>query len=115
VALLILASLSAVKPASIEAAKDIGANYWQILSKIIFPQTYKEVIVAMTFVFMGNVGSFTTPFLMGGNYPKMLGIALYDQFNSYMDYEKTAALSVIMFLLCSVSAAVYIHTNMKKK
>lgn len=115
VALLILASLSAVKPASIEAAKDIGANYWQILSKIIFPQTYKEVIVAMTFVFMGNVGSFTTPFLMGGNYPKMLGIALYDQFNSYMDYEKTAALSVIMFLLCSVSASVYIHTNMKKK
>lgn len=114
VALLILASLATVKPAAIEAAKDIGANSWQILRKIILPQTAKEVIVAMTFVFMGNVGSFTTPFLMGGNYPKMLGIALYDQFNSYMDYEKTAALSVIMFLLCSLSAAVYIRTNMKK-
>lgn len=115
VSLLILASLSAIQRSSIEAAKDIGANHWVIFQKIIFPMTKKEILVAMTFVFMGNVGSFTTPFLMGGNHPKMLGISLYDQFNSYMDYERTAALSVIMFLICSVSAGFYIVSNMKKK
>lgn len=115
VSLLILASLSAIQRSSIEAAKDIGANPWVIFQKIIFPVTKKEILVAMTFVFMGNVGSFTTPFLMGGNYPKMLGISLYDQFNSYMDYERTAALSVIMFLICSFSAGFYIVSNMKKK
>ena len=85
VSLIILASLSNVKRSSIEAARDIGASYLVILQKIIIPMTYKGILVAMTFVFMGNVGSFTTPFLMGGNHPKMLGIALYDQFNSYMD------------------------------
>lgn len=115
VALLILAGLSGIKNASIEAAKDIGASKWLIFWKIILPNTYKDIVVAMTFVFMGNVGSFTTPFLMGGNHPKMLGIALYDQFNSYMDYERTSALSVIMFLICSVSAGVYIATNLKKE
>lgn len=115
VSLLILASLSAIQRSSIEAAKDIGANPWVIFQKIIFPVTKKEILVAMTFVFMGNVGSFTTPFLMGGNHPKMLGISLYDQFNSYMDYERTAALSVIMFLICSFSAGFYIVSNMKKK
>lgn len=31
-----------------------------------------------------------------------------------MDYEKTSALSVLMFLICSVSASVYIISNMKK-
>lgn len=115
VSLLILASLSVIQRSSIEAAKDIGANPWVIFQKIIFPVTKKEILVAMTFVFMGNVGSFTTPFLMGGNHPKMLGISLYDQFNSYMDYERTAALSVIMFLICSFSAGFYIVSNMKKK
>ncbi|MFC4710297.1 ABC transporter permease [Enterococcus eurekensis] len=115
VSLLILASLSAIQRSSIEAAKDIGANPWVIFQKIIFPVTKKEILVAMTFVFMGNVGSFTTPFLMGGNHPKMLGISLYDQFNSYMDYERTAALSVIMFLICFFSAGFYIVSNMKKK
>lgn len=115
VSLIILASLSNVKRSSIEAARDIGASYLVILQKIIIPMTYKEILVAMTFVFMGNVGSFTTPFLMGGNHPKMLGIALYDQFNSYMDYERTAALSVIMFLICSVAATFYIMSNLKQK
>ena len=45
----------------------------------------------------------------------MLGISLYRYFNVYMDYEKAAALSVIMFLMCSVSAGVYIYTNLKEK
>ena len=115
VSLIILASLSNVKRSSIEAARDIGASYLVILQKIIIPMTYKGILVAMTFVFMGNVGSFTTPFLMGGNHPKMLGIAVYDQFNSYMDYERTAALSVIMFLICSVAATFYIMSNLKQK
>lgn len=115
VALLILASLSSIKDTSIEGARDVGAKKWTVFNKIILPVTYKDIFVAMTFVFMGNVGSFTTPFLMGGNHPKMLGIALYDQFSSYMDYERTSALSVLMFLICSVSAVVYIVTNMRKE
>lgn len=115
VSLLILAGLAALKDTSIEAAKDAGADKWTIFRCIILPVTYKDIFVAMTFVFMGNVGSFTTPFLMGGNHPKMLGISLYDQFNSYMDYEKTSALSVLMFLICSVSASVYIISNMRKE
>ena len=52
---------------------------------------------------------------MGGNHPKMLGIALFDQFNKYLKYNRSAALSVIMFLICSVSAFVYIYTNLKEK
>lgn len=115
VSLLILAGLSTLKDTSIEAAKDAGADKWTIFRRIILPVTHKDILVAMTFVFMGNVGSFTTPFLMGGNHPKMLGISLYDQFNSYMDYEKTSALSVLMFLICSVSASVYIISNMRKE
>ena len=53
-------------------------------------------------------------YLMGGNNPKMLGIALFDQFNKYLNRERAAALSVIMFLICAVSAAVYIYTNLKE-
>lgn len=113
--LIIFASLAGIQDSIIEGAKDVGASKWQIFKSMILPLTYKDALVAMTFVFMGNVGSFTTPFLMGGNSPKMLGIALYDQFNSYMDYERAAALSVIMFLLCSLSAVVYIYSNLKEK
>ena len=82
---------------------------------ISLPGIVDPVQKMITFVFMSNVGSFTTPYLMGGNSPKMLGIALYDQFNKYLSYNRSAALSVIMFMICSVSAAVYIYTNLKEK
>lgn len=112
-ALMITAGLGAIPDSIIEAARDVGASKFKVFTSMILPLSIKDVIVAATFVFMSNVGSFTTPYLMGGNSPKMLGIALFDQFNKYLAYNRSAALSVIMFLICSVSAAVYIYTNLK--
>lgn len=113
-ALMITAGLGAIPDSIIEGARDVGASKWKTFTAMILPLSLKDVVVAMTFVFMSNVGSFTTPYLMGGNNPKMLGISLFDQFNKYLNRPRAAALSVIMFLLCSVSAAVYIYTNLKE-
>ena len=114
-ALMITAGLGAIPDSIIEGARDVGAGKFKTFTSMILPLSIKDVIVAATFVFMSNVGSFTTPYLMGGNSPKMLGIALFDQFNKYFNYNRSAALSVIMFLICSVSAGVYIYTNLKEK
>ena len=113
-ALMITAGLGAIPDSIIEGARDVGATKFKVFTSMILPLSIKDVVVAATFVFMSNVGSFTTPYLMGGNSPKMLGIALFDQFNKYLAYERSAALSVIMFLICSVSAGVYIYTNLKE-
>ncbi|MDR1903114.1 MAG: ABC transporter permease [Treponema sp.] len=115
-ALIITSGLSGIPDSVIEAARDVGAGKWKVFTHMILPLSIKDVFVSATFVFMGNVGAFTTPFLLlGATTPTMLGISLFRQFNTYMDYEKTAALSVIMFLICSVSAGVYIYTNLKEK
>ncbi|MCQ2500622.1 MAG: ABC transporter permease [Lachnospiraceae bacterium] len=114
-AMMITAGLGAIPDSIIEGARDVGAGRWKTFTSMILPLSVKDVVIASTFVFMTNVGSFTTPYLMGGNAPKMLGIALFDQFNKYLAYNRSAALSVIMFLICSVSAGVYIYTNLKEQ
>lgn len=114
-AMMITAGLGAIPDSIIEGARDVGASKWKVFTSMILPLSIKDVVIAATFVFMSNVGSFTTPYLMGGNAPKMLGIALFDQFNKYLNYNRSAALSVIMFLICSVSAGVYIYTNLKEE
>ena len=114
-ALMITAGLGPIPGSLIAGARDVGAGKIKTFTSMILPLSLKDVIIAATFVFMSNVGSFTTPYLMGGNSPKMLGIALFDQFNKYLAYNRSAALSVIMFLICSVSAGVYIYTNLKEK
>ena len=44
----------------------------------------------------------------------MLGVYLSKQFSS-RNYELAAAISVLIFLFSSVSAVVYIYTNLKEK
>jgi len=115
-ALIITSGLAGIPDSIIEGARDVGAGRWKVFCSMILPLSIKDVFIAATFIFMGNIGAFTTPFLiLGATNPTMLGLSLYRQFNSYMDYEKSAALSVIMFLICSVSAVVYIYTNLKEK
>lgn len=114
-AMLLSAALSAVADSYVESARDAGCSYWKIFQKIIWPLVYKDVIVAATFILMGQIGAFTIPYLTGPNNPKMLGILLYQQVNTYLDYQKAAALSVLMFLLCLGGAVVYIKSNMKEE
>lgn len=112
--MLISASLSNVSDAYIESMRDVGGNWWSILKEIIWPLSYRDVIVAATFILMGQIGSFTIPFLIGPNHPKMLGVLLYEQVNVYLDYNRAAALSVLMFIVALGGAFIYIRSNLKE-
>lgn len=113
-AMLLSAALSSVNDSYVESARDAGCSWMTVFRKIILPLTIKDVVVAATFILMGQVGAFTIPYLTGPNNPKMLGILLYQQVNTYLDYNRAAALSVLMFIICLGGAVVYIKTNMKE-
>ena len=88
--MLLVAAMSKIHNPVIEAARDAGAGKLRILKDMIIPMTYRDVFVAATFVFMSNISSFTTPYLMDGTNPQMMGIALYNQFNNF----QTGVLSI---------------------
>jgi ABC-type spermidine/putrescine transport system permease subunit I len=113
--MLISAAMSGISPSLVESARDVGANSFRIFRRIIFPLTAKSALVASVFVFMGNIGSFTTPFLMGANAPRMLGVALYQEFSVFYNPAAAAALSTVMFLLSAAAGGVYIHSMMKEE
>ncbi len=113
--MIIVAALSGIPDSIVESARDVGAGKISVFLKMILPLSFKDVVIAMTFVFMSNISSFTTPYVMGGNNPVMLGIYLRKQFSEYGNYELAAALSVVMFVFSSVSAVIYIYTNLKEK
>lgn len=112
--IIISAALSSIPNSIIESARDVGASKVEIFRRIILPLTAKSALVAITFVFMSNVGSFTTPFLMGSNSPIMLGVSLYQEFGAFYNLQKAAAISVFMFIICSIVGAFYIYSIMKE-
>lgn len=111
--MIIVAALSGIPESIIESARDIGAGKLRVFFEFILPLSYKDVLIAVTFVFMSNISSFTTPYIIGPNHPQFLGVYLRKLFSN-MEYELAAAVSVVIFLFSSASAFVYLYTNMKE-
>jgi len=112
--MLIVAGLSDIPDSIIESAKDVGAGKLRTFTNMIFPLSYKSAAISATFVFMGNIGSFMTPFLIGANHPRMLGVALFTEFRQLFRIHTSAALSVLMFLISSLVGMAYIYTSLKE-
>ncbi len=112
--MIIVAALAGIPDSIIESSRDVGAGRIYTFFKMVLPLSIKDVLVAMTFIFMSNISSFTTPYIIGPNHPKMFGVYLRDQF-SKMRYERAAAVSVLIFAFSSISAIVYLYTNLKEK
>jgi len=112
--MLIVAGLSDIPSSIIESARDVGAGRLRVFTQMIFPLSFKSMAISATFVFMGNIGSFTTPFLMGANFPRMLGVALFTEFRQFFNIESASALSVLMFLMSALVGIAYIYTSLKE-
>lgn len=111
--MLLSAALSGVEDSYIESARDVGFSRLNIFYRIILPIAGKDMAMAAVFILMGQIGSFTIPYLTRPNNPKMLGIMLYQQVGVYLDYGRAAALSVLMFLLCLGWVIIYVRIIMK--
>ncbi len=112
--MLLLSALQSIPESIIESAKDAGASKLRLFFHFILPLSYKTMLVAITFLFMGLIGSFTAPFLIDRNSPQMLGVSMQQHFSVYNEIGQSSALAVFMFILCSIVGYFYIHTNMKK-
>ena len=112
--MIITAALTNIPYSIIESARDVGASKINVFFTMILPLSFKDVMIAMTFIFMSNISSFTTPYIIGPNHPLMLGVYLRKVF-ARMYYNQAAALSVIIFLFSCISAVVYLYTNLKEK
>ncbi|MNC43813.1 Putrescine transport system permease protein PotH [compost metagenome] len=113
--MLLGSALSSVPDAVIESAKDVGAGRLRIFWRLILPLTYKTLLVAVTFVFMGVIGSFTAPYLVGPNAPQMLGVSMEQVFGVFQDRQLAAALAFFTFLLCSFIGYFYVLSMIKEE
>lgn len=113
--MLLGSALSSVPDSVIESAKDVGAGRLRIFCRLILPLTYKTLLVAVTFVFMGVIGSFTAPYLVGPNAPQMLGVSMEQVFGVFQDRQLAAALAFFTFLLCSFIGYFYVLSMIKEE
>ena len=72
------------------------------------PLNVVPTLIVMTFTFIGVLGSFTVPYLIGPNAPQMIGVAMQSYFNSYRQPQPAVAMAVMTFVAASIAGAIYV-------
>lgn len=90
----------------INAAKDLGANGFQVFTKVIFPLSLPGVVSGITMVFMPAVSTFVISKLLGGGQYYLIGNLIEQQFMSVGDWHFGSAVSIFMMIIILISMAI---------
>jgi putative spermidine/putrescine transport system permease protein len=108
-AVLMLGSgLDGIEQELVEAAHDVGAGFLTVLWRVVLPMNIVPLLIVLTFTFIGVIGSFTIPFLIGPNAPQMMGVAIQAYFSNYNQPQPAVAMAVLLFLIAAAAGAVYV-------
>lgn len=87
----------------IEAAEDLGANNYNVFTKIIFPLSLPGVVSGISMTFLPAISSFVIPDLIGGGKYNMIGNLIEKQFLLMSNWHFGAALSMVLVMMILVS------------
>jgi putative spermidine/putrescine transport system permease protein len=108
-AVLILgAGLQAIDDALIDSARDVGAGPLRTFLSIILPLNTVPTLIAVTLLFITIFGSFTIPYLVGGNAPQMLGVTMTNYLTQYMRRSEAVTMAVLAFVIAATVGIVYV-------
>ena len=83
-----------------EAAQDLGANSFQVISRVIVPLSMPGVASGITMVFVPSVSTFIISRMLGGGTNMLIGDLIELQFlgNSY-NYNLGSAMSLVLMVI----------------
>ena len=91
-------SMVRIDKSLIEAARDAGANTWQIIWNVIIPLIKPGIMIGSIFVITVVMGDFITIGVLGGQQIASIGKTIYVEM-SYLQLPAAAANSVILIMI----------------
>jgi spermidine/putrescine transport system permease protein len=83
----------------IEAAFDLGANRWRVLSRIVLPLAMPGILAGSILVFVPCLGAYVSPELLGGGKSMMIGNLVQSQFGASRNWPFGAALAMLLIVI----------------
>lgn len=104
-----------VDPAVLQAARDLGANKWQTLKKVLWPLSKSGVQAGVEAVFIPSLSLFMLTRLIGGNRVVTLGTAIEEYFMTTMNWPMGSTIGVILIILMVIVMITTTSTATKKQ
>lgn len=98
VVIMLLPKMDQLNPTMFDAAEDLGATRWQVLTRVILPQLVTPLIIAYFMAFTYSLDDFAVTFFVTGNGFSTLSVEIYSRARQGISLEINA-LSTILFLM----------------
>jgi len=105
--LTLYATMKAIDPAFVRAARGMGASAFYTFRRIYLPLSVHGVISGSLIVFILAIGFFITPALMGGPQDVMLAMLIERAVEITFDWAGAAAMSLVLLGATLVLYAIY--------
>ncbi len=106
--LVLMAGLQGIDDALIDSARDVGAGPLRTFAAVILPMNLVATVITLSLLFIGILGSFTIPYLVGGNAPQMMSVVMTNYFTNYARPDISVSLAVITFAIAALAGAAYV-------
>ncbi len=114
VALLVAGAMASLDPATIEAARNLGARRLRILLEIVVPQVRATLVVGLILSFVTMMSVLSVPLMISGESPTMMTVDMAFRINFYGDYGVANALGFVSYLMTAVVAWVYLRRGVQE-
>lgn len=91
-------TLAQVDRTAIEAARDLGGNWWRTFREVILPQTMPGIVIGSIFIFVLTMGEYGTVSVIGGNAVQSVGTIVNSFIVGAVQYPQGAAAAVLLVL-----------------
>ena len=89
-------TLAQVDRTALEAARDLGGNWWQTFRVVILPQTLPGIVIGSIFIFVLTMGEYGTVLVVGQNYVQSVGTIVNSYIVGAVQYPQGAAAAVLL-------------------
>jgi putative spermidine/putrescine transport system permease protein len=114
VALLVSGAMAALDPATIEAARNLGAGRLRVLLEIVVPQVRQTLAVGLILSFVIMMSVLSVPLMINAQTPTMLTADMAFRINAYGDYGVANALGFTSYLMTGVVAWIYLRQGIRE-
>ena len=94
-------SLAQVDRFAIEAARDLGGNWWRTFREVILPQTMPGIVIGSIFIFVLTMGDYGTVATVGGGNITSVGTLIYSKIVA-IQYPQGAASAVLLVIVLMI-------------
>ena len=103
----IYVAVERLNPLLVDAAWDLYASPWGVLTRIVFPLTKPGIVGGCILVFIPSIGSFITPDLLGGARSMMIGNLIQHEYLVVRDWPLGSALSFVLMAIVMAAVMAY--------